>query len=175
MNYPDLKLKYQEKNLNFQFLGRFKIENDENGSPIMLKGKNYLLSILTELTNGGESEEITKVPDYLREKLNRKYYDIKKLGDVWKSPGIYAFVLVKKDGVVSDSGCKYIGRAGNMVIERLRGYLVPGPTQSTNKHVNNLVYTSLKEGNNVFIYFFLEQDTEKELHRSLKPDWNREK
>jgi hypothetical protein len=175
MNYPDIKLKCQDKDLNFHFLGKFKIERDEKGSPVILKGENYLLSILTELTSSGEPEEITKIPDYLREKLNRRYYDTKKLEDVWRSPGIYAFVLAKKDEAVSSLGCKYIGRAGNMVIERLRGYLVPGPTQSTNKHINNLVYNSLKEDNDVFIYFFLEQDTEKELHRSLKPEWNREK
>lgn len=176
MNYPDLKLKCRDKDLSFRFLGKFEIEKDEQGYPIILRGEeNCLLSIQTKFTKSSELEAITIIPDFLKEKLSRNYYDTKRLEDIWKSPGVYAFVLIQNDKTINDLECKYIGRASSNLIERLRGYLAPGPCQSTNVHVNNLIFNSLKKGDKVFVYFFPEQDTEKELHRSLKPEWNREK
>ena len=87
MTHPDLKIKFQDKTLNFQFLGQFEIERDEQGAPITYNRKNqeetsYLLNVRTELTKSGRPEVITRIPNHLSAKLKRKYYDTKNLADI---------------------------------------------------------------------------------------------
>ncbi|XOB41731.1 MAG: hypothetical protein ACKKMS_03385 [Candidatus Nealsonbacteria bacterium] len=175
MKYPDLKIKFQNKTLTFQFLGQFEIERDEKGTPITYERKNqeetsYLLSVRTELTKSGKPEVITILPNHLRTKLKRKYYDTKNLGDIWRLPGIYAFILTKDNNVKY----KYIGRASIRIANRLRQYLAPSSKRMTTFYVNRLLFKTLKEGDTVLIYFYPEPDTEKELQILLRPDWNRE-
>lgn len=172
---PNLKIRFQDKILNFQLLGQFKIERDKKGAPIIFKSKgqtekSYLLSIQTELTKSGNTEMLTIIPNQLRLKLQRKYYDTKNLKDIWRLPGIYAFVSKRNNKIKY----RYIGRASRAIAQRLRGYLSPGPTQTTNAYVNRLIFNSLNNGESVLIYFYPEQDIEKELQILLRPDWNRE-
>ena len=179
MEYPDLKIRFQNKILTLKFLGEFNAEKDKDGHPIILKGtgqtkENYLLSIITALTESGEVEMITIIPINLRARLNRRYYDTSRLKNIWRMPGVYAFVSIRNNQSIKDPRYKYVGRASNTIAKRLRGYLAPGSTQSTNEHVNRLIFASLKKGNRVLVYFFPEPDTEKELHRSLQPEWNQE-
>lgn len=158
MDYSDLQLKLNDKIISLNYLGQFEIE----------KGNN-LLSICTKQTKNNVQETITVLPDELRLKLQQPYFNTKNLIDLWHKPGIYAFVIPG-----SDISYKYIGRASNSVIQRLKGYLSPGPTQGTNALVNDLIFKSLKNGKTVLLYFYPEEDTEKELQRLLKPEWNRE-
>ncbi len=175
MKYYNLKIKFQDKTLNFQFLGQFEIERNEQGVPITYKRKNqeemsYLLSVRTELTKSGRPEVITKIPNHLYKKLKRKYYDTKNLADIWRSPGIYAFVSMKGNNIEY----RYIGRASITIANRLRQYLAPGSKRMTTFYVNRLLFETLKNGDKVLIYFYPEHDTEKELQILLRPAWNRE-
>jgi len=165
----DLKIKFRDKVLDFQYLGEFEIERDKKGFPIIYQN-NHLLSVKTELTESTKVESITILPDRLRLELKRKYYDSKNLKDVWRSPGIYIFVSVENNHIKY----RYIGRASNTVIQRLRGYLSPGLGQSTNNFVNYSISDLLKKGDIVLVYFHPERDTEKDLQILLHPDWNRE-
>jgi len=175
MKYPDLKVKFQSKTLNLQYLGKFEVEKDKKGKPIICKEENqeeisYLLNIQTELTKSGEPELIKKLPDHLRTKLKRKYYDTKNLRNVWRLPGIYAFVSMKGN----DIEYRYIGRASITIIDRLRQYLAPSSKKTTTFYVNKLLSKILKNRSVVLIYFYPEFDIEKELQIILHPDWNRE-
>lgn len=158
MKYSGLSLKQGDNILNFIFLGQFELEKEAD-----------ILSIRTDKTKNDKEEAITILPDQLRQKLKRKYYSIKNLADIWSSPGIYVFVISDTQEKI-----KYIGRASNSVIQRLKGYLSPGISQSTNTIVNKFISDALKSGKAVLIYFYPEKDTEKELHRSIRPEWNRE-
>ena len=175
MTYPDLKVKFQDKTLTLKFLGQFEIERDEKGNPIICRREtqektSYLLSVQTELTKSGKPEVITKLPNHLRTKLKRGYYDTKNLADIWRSPGIYAFVSTKNNNIKY----RYIGRASNTIIRRLRQYLAPRTGRMTTFHVNRLIFDSLNQMESVLLYFHLEVDTEKELQILFRPDWNRE-
>ncbi len=175
MKYPDLKVKFQSKTLDLQYLGKFEVEKDERGKPIICREENqdeisYLLSIQTELTNSGEPELITRLPNHLRTKLNRKYYDTRNLRNVWRLPGIYAFVSMKGNNIEY----KYIGRASGTIADRLRQYLAPSFKRMTTFYVNRLLFKTLEKGSIVLIYFYPEPDIEKELQILLCPDWNRE-
>lgn len=175
MKYPDLKVKFQGKTLNLQYLGKFEVEKDEKGKPIICKEENqeetsYLLSAQTELTKSGKPELITKLPNHLRTKLKRKYYDTKNLRNIWRLPGIYAFVSMKGNNIEY----RYIGRASITIVDRLRQYLAPSSKRMTTFYVNRLLFKTLKKGSVVLIYFYPEPDTEKELQILLRPDWNRE-
>ena len=179
MEYPDLKIKFQDKILAFKFLGEFNAEKDEDGDPIIFKVKgqteeNYLLNLQTVLTKSGKIEAITIIPNNLRKRLNRSQFNIKRLKDIWRMSGIYIFVSTKNSRSIRNLKYRYIGRASNKIAQRLRGYLAPGSTQTTNAYVNRRIFTSLKKDNRVLVYFFQEADTEKELQRSLQPGWNRE-
>jgi len=166
----DFKVELRNRTLDFQFLGQFEIERDEQKNPITFQN-NYLLGVRTDLTKSGKPELITILPNSLRLKLGRKYYDTRNLADVWQLPGIYAFVSM---GGRNEVKTRYIGRASRAVIHRLRRYLAPGSLESTDNVVNRLIFESLDQGKKVLLYFYPEKDTEKRLQALLHPDWNRE-
>ena len=176
-NKPDtIEIKLGEKSLLLRYLGEFQIKKDNSGQIVSSrvgdqKKDSYLLCIKTDFTEKGNPESIDIIPDKFCHILENKYFDIKKLDKFWHSPGIYVFAV--KNG--KDLKYSYVGRASNSIISRIKGYLWPGPTQTTNINVNRIIYNISKEDKKVLIYFYPEKDTEKELQRLLKPEWNIEK
>lgn len=180
MAKANLKLKLEDENLIFRRLGEFEIEKDNLGSPIPIKvtdrkRKCYLLNIITNETKDRKSEKLTVLPNQIKEKLkSRKYFNTKRLKNVWSLPGIYIFASVE-DGQ-SELKYRYIGRASNSLFHRMKCYLGPSGSKRTTDHrVNRLIYRFTEGGGRIFIYFCPELDTEKELHRRFKPAWNKEK
>lgn len=169
----NLNLKIGKRKLMFFHLGNFIVIKDEARHSVILKIKNsskkfYLLGVETNRTKSGRIEVINVLPDPLRSNRNEKYFESRSLDSIWNEPGIYIF---------SSTGSKkyrYIGRSSVAMIKRLRGYLAPGHTQTTNVFVNQSIYKALSGGFHVHIFFFPERDLEKDLQKFLLPDWNRE-
>lgn len=108
-----------------------------------------------------KSETVSKTHTYIEQiKLNLRYSWVPVLVEKdleyyfpmdisttmkkeYKTPAIYRWNIFKSN---PDDGKRlYIGEAATLCPQRLQGYLKPGPTQWTNKRLNDLFQALLKE------------------------------
>lgn len=91
---------------------------------------------------------------------------------------LYAFVCENK--------ILYVGKTTNTLKTRFNGYLKPGPSQNTNKGINECLLEKLRNGDTILIYAFedkgflkygdfeinLAEGLEKSIIDKINPKWN---
>lgn len=113
-----------------------KLENPEKNNYSGLKRANHLFSDITFdwIPVLREEDEIYMFPNPITPYMKRLY----------KSPSIYRWNIHK--GIPTSEKIIYIGEGQQLVPARIKGYLNPGPSQMTNKRLNNCFFEYKQRG-----------------------------